>query len=148
MTISHSPVQVVAAVLVDSLAAPTRFLGARRSYPSSLAGRYEFPGGKIEAGEEPVAALRREIREELGVEIELGGMLTGPEGDGGWRTSDRFVMRVWWARALSEPAAGDSHDTLCWVGAADAESLPWLEGDVAPVRAVVAALGRGPLPAP
>lgn len=60
-------VHVAAAVLRD---AGGRILLARRTHGRDLAGRWEFPGGKVEAGETPRAALARELREELGIEIE------------------------------------------------------------------------------
>jgi 8-oxo-dGTP diphosphatase len=50
---------VVGAIIVDSLAAPTRTLAARRS-SGALAGGWEFPGGKVESGEQPIDALREE----------------------------------------------------------------------------------------
>ena len=62
----HDAVQVVAGILSD---AAGRVLLARRPHGAHLAGTWEFPGGKIEAGESAEDALRRELREELGVEI-------------------------------------------------------------------------------
>jgi 8-oxo-dGTP diphosphatase len=59
--------RVVAAALLDGLG---RVLIAERPLGKAMAGRWEFPGGKIAAGESPEAALRRELREELGVETE------------------------------------------------------------------------------
>ncbi len=49
-----------------------RFLVSRRPTGTHLAGWWEFPGGKIEPGEAPVAALRRELFEELTIEVEVG----------------------------------------------------------------------------
>jgi 8-oxo-dGTP diphosphatase len=63
---TRSIVLVVACVLLD---AEGRVLLARRPKGRSLAGLWEFPGGKIEAGEEPEDAVVRELREELGVVI-------------------------------------------------------------------------------
>jgi len=91
-----SPVLVVAAAIVDDLDAPRELLTARRTVPASLAGRFEFPGGKVDPGETPEEALHREIREELGVELALGPELVGPS-DGAWRLSDVYVMRLWLA---------------------------------------------------
>lgn len=57
---------VAAAALVD---ADNRVLLSKRPEGKTLAGLWEFPGGKVDAGETPEAALRRELREELGIEV-------------------------------------------------------------------------------
>jgi 8-oxo-dGTP diphosphatase len=64
-----APIVVVAAVLVE----PERgVLLSQRRAGTHLAGAWEFPGGKVEPGEDPRAALVRELREELGIETEIG----------------------------------------------------------------------------
>lgn len=63
---------VVAAVLVD---AEQRVLVQQRPQGKSLGGLWEFPGGKLEHGETPEAALVRELAEELGVEVKAGTLL-------------------------------------------------------------------------
>ncbi|MFM7212080.1 MAG: NUDIX domain-containing protein, partial [Actinomycetota bacterium] len=65
-------VVVAAAILRDG-----RYLAARRTRPAWAAGRWEFPGGKVEPGETEQQALVREIREELGVEIEVVRRFSG-----------------------------------------------------------------------
>lgn len=136
MSRSDRPVVVVAAALVDDLRAPTRLLAARRRAPVSLAGRWEFPGGKVDAGESPEGALHREIREELGVRIELGPELVGPDG-GGWRITTRYVLRVWTAVVTAgEPAPLVEHDELRWLDAGQWLSVPWLDADVRIVEAL------------
>ena len=135
---SH-PVLVVAAALVDDLAAPGALLAARRRSPVSLAGRWEFPGGKVEPGESPEAGVHREIREELGVEVELGEELPGPD-DGAWRLSDRYVMRLWRARVADGiPRPLVEHDELRWLPRGEWLTVPWLDADVRIVEALDAA---------
>ena len=63
---------MVAAAIVDSFQRPTQLLCTARAYPAKLRGFYEFPGGKVEVGEDPRHALKREVAEELGVTISLG----------------------------------------------------------------------------
>jgi 8-oxo-dGTP diphosphatase len=128
---------VVAAAIVDDLARPTVLLAARRSRPAELAGRWEFPGGKVDPGEEPVEALHRELAEELGVEVELGAELVGPD-DGGWIITDRHVLRLWYARITrGEPQPLIEHDELRWLAVASSLELDWLEGDIRIVDALV-----------
>jgi 8-oxo-dGTP diphosphatase len=59
-------VRVVAAVLYDER---RQVLVTQRPAGKSMAGHWEFPGGKVESGESDAAALRRELREELGIEV-------------------------------------------------------------------------------
>lgn len=124
------PQLVVGAAIVDDLDRPTTLLSARRTDPPELAGGWELPGGKVEAGEEPVAALLREIREELGVDIEIGAILEGPLA-GAWPLGDHFVMRVWLARITEgEPRPLEDHDRLRRLTKPELYSVPWLPADL------------------
>jgi 8-oxo-dGTP diphosphatase len=76
---------VVGAAVVDDLITPTVLLAGRRTEPPHLAGGWELPGGKVDPGETPLQALHREIAEELGVEVEVGRELPGPDPElPGW----------------------------------------------------------------
>ncbi|WP_024286248.1 (deoxy)nucleoside triphosphate pyrophosphohydrolase [Cellulomonas sp. KRMCY2] len=147
MSRADAPVLVVAAAIVDDLHAPHLLLAARRHTPVDLAGRWEFPGGKVDPGETPVEALHREIREELGVTIALGPELAGPDA-GTWRISDRYVLRLWPATIVSgTPVPLVEHDELRWLPVGDWLSVPWLDPDV-PIVAALAAQAVEPEPSP
>ncbi|MFE5591664.1 (deoxy)nucleoside triphosphate pyrophosphohydrolase [Streptomyces sp. NPDC056549] len=114
-------VVVVAGALYDQ----GRLLAARRSAPVELAGRWELPGGKLEPGESPEGALVRELREELGVEVEPGEQLPGE-----WPLKPGYVLRVWTARLLSgEPRPLEDHDELRWLARSELDSVDWLDQD-------------------
>lgn len=140
---------VVAAAIVDSLDRPRRLLAARRSAPKSLAGRWEFPGGKAEPGETQHDALHREIREELGVSIMIGPEVPGTE-DGAWPVLPGYVMRVWLAQIVGdgEPLPLLDHDEVRWLPEGNWLEVPWLDADVPIVHAVHALAGCAAASAP
>jgi len=131
-------VQVVGAALVRD--GPPRVLSCRRTSPPRLAGRWEFPGGKVDAGESDREALARELREELGVHAEVGERL-GPEVDIGGTA----VLRVYLARLTGEgePQLLD-HDAHRWLTAGELDDVPWIEVDRPVVDALRALLSVTP----
>ncbi|MDI2036124.1 (deoxy)nucleoside triphosphate pyrophosphohydrolase [Paenarthrobacter nitroguajacolicus] len=133
-------INVVGAAVVDSLEAPGRLLVARRTAPPRFAGMWEFPGGKVERGEAPEAALHRELAEELGIEVKLGRELESGDTDG-WTLNEQASMRVWFAEVTAgKPAPLEDHDELRWVSLADHEealALPWIPADLPIVRALL-----------
>ena len=148
-------VQVVGAAVVDSLEAPTRMLVAQRSAPQTVAGMWEFPGGKVEPGESCEQALVRELKEELGVQARLGAEVQarlGAEVPGaypqGWRLSERLAMRVFFAEIISgTPDTLEDHSALRWMplpkSKDDAQAyddllgLPWIPADLPIVVALL-----------
>jgi 8-oxo-dGTP diphosphatase len=109
---------VAAAILRDA-----RVLVARRRLPSALAGGWEFPGGKVEPGEQERAALARECREELGIDVVVGARL-------GEAADAHIVLTLFAARVeVGEPAVHHDHDALRWLTAAQLDDVPWLPID-------------------
>lgn len=139
-------VDVVAAAIVDDLELPTRLLAARRSAPKALSGRWELPGGKVEPDEDHLAALHRELGEELGVTVAVGAELPGPD-DGRWTITSKHRMRVWFTRLQDgAPEPLEDHDELRWLTAAELDEVPWLDGDVPIVAALLPYLASRPQP--
>ena len=128
---------VVAAILVDDLVRPRSVMAARRSTPPHLAGLWEFPGGKVEPGEDPEAALRRELVEELSVDVTLGSEVR-PPGGGAWPVSEVLELRTWLAQITNgSPTPDSSHDAVRWLDRAGCTSLEWLAADRAVAASVV-----------
>lgn len=129
-----TPLRVVGAVLVT--ADGLRILAARRRPSIPTAGRWEFPGGKIEPGESPQAALVRELREELGIEVEVGWLI----GRGtGWAGERELHLDCYWARPVGpSPTTSTDHDLLEWVELDALLTRDWAEPDVPIVETIAA----------
>jgi 8-oxo-dGTP diphosphatase len=122
--------EVVAAVIERE----GRILLARRRAGSHLAGLWEFPGGKRQAGETPEAALVREIREELDAAVTVGELLEDVE----WAYPEKTVTLRFFRCALEgEPRAAEGQE-LAWVAPADLGRYDFPPAD----RALVARLRR------
>ena len=116
-------VDVVAAIIVD---AAGRVL-AVKCPEHKHGGGWEFPGGKIEPGETPQAAIVREIREELGVLIAPGELLHTVEWD---YPSFHLSMRCFVAHVLSGTLQLREHTDARWLDSASLHSVDWLPADV------------------
>ena len=128
-TSANSPrmVPVAAGVLTDSSG---RVLLARRISGRDLAGAWEFPGGKVEPGEAPIAALHRELDEELGVTVSIGPEIHNPQAET-WPAANGIEIRLWLAEVASgEPVAGVAHDDLKWLPPTQWDSVRWLAPDL------------------
>ena len=119
-------VNVAAAVIVEN----GRVFATQRGY-GPYKDWWEFPGGKIEAGETPEEALSREIREELDTEIRVGGLLAEVEYD---YPEFHLSMKCYVADMLSGEPLLKEHEAARWLSARELEEVQWLPADLAVVE--------------
>lgn len=124
-----NPVPVVCALIIRD----DRVLIAQRPADKHLALKWEFPGGKVEPGEQPAAALVREIREELGCEIEIVEALQTARHryERGEIELIPFLCRL--AEGSGEPHPHE-HVAVEWVRTADLSGYDLAEADLPVVR--------------
>lgn len=122
-------IEVVAAIIVRA----GKVFATQRGY-GEWQGWWEFPGGKIEAGETPQEALRREIREELDADIEVGELLETVEWD---YPNFHLTMHCFWCTLLSESLSLNEHQAATWLTADNLSSVKWLPADEGLVEKIV-----------
>ena len=115
-------VNVVAAVIRDG----DRIFATQRGYGEQKDG-WEFPGGKIEAGETPQQALKREIREELDTGITVEDCLTTIEYD---YPAFHLSMQCFWAAICEGEPVLKEHEAAKWLRAKELDSVAWLPADL------------------
>jgi 8-oxo-dGTP diphosphatase len=116
------PTRVAAAVIEEN----GRVLIARRKSGDRFGGLWEFPGGKVESGESPVEALKREIREELAIEISVGDLICAFP----FKTGEAdFELMAFRTIRLSGAVACLDHEEIRWVEPGDISSFTLTEPD-------------------
>lgn len=91
-----------------------------------MQGGWEFPGGKIEAGETPEAALKREILEELDTQIVVEQFITTVEYD---YPNFHLTMHCYWCRVASGTLTLKEHQAAKWLSTNELDSVNWLPAD-------------------
>ena len=122
-------IEVVAAVIIKD----GKVFATQRGY-GEWQGWWEFPGGKIEAGESPEAALVREIREELDAEIEVGELLETVEWD---YPKFHLTMHCFVCSLVSESMHLNEHEAAAWLTRETIHSVKWLPADEGLVGRIV-----------
>ena len=102
-----------------------RVLAARRTTPEAARGLWEFPGGKVEPGEDPGAAIVREISEELACGIRVVDHLAGQQ-----HIKDGYTLRVAVAALVDGEPIPHEHDAVRWLAADQLDHVMWLEPDL------------------
>lgn len=115
-------IQVSAAIIHDHAG---RIFATQRGY-GDMQGGWEFPGGKIEAGETPEAALKREISEELDTQIAVEQFITTVEYD---YPNFHLTMHCYWCSVVSGNLTLKEHKAARWLAAKDLDTVDWLPAD-------------------
>ena len=115
-------IRVAAALILDN----GRVFATQRGY-GAYKDWWEFPGGKIEPGETPKEALKREIREELAAEIEVGDFLATVEYD---YPEFHLSMDCFWCRVLEGELKLLEHEAARWLPLDDLLQVKWLPADL------------------
>ena len=131
---SMKTVNVVTAVIRDG----DRIFATQRGYGDYKDG-WEFPGGKIEAGETPQDALAREIKEELDTEIIVGDLLTTVEYD---YPAFHLSMQCFRAAVRSGALILKEHEAAKWLRAEELDSVAWLPADLTIIPLIKEELSR------
>ena len=119
---SMKSIRVVAAVIRDN----DRIFATQRGY-GNYKGWWEFPGGKIEAGETPQEALKREIREELDPLVEVGDLIACVEYD---YPEFHLSMDCFWCTVLEGNLHLNEAEDARWLTKENLMSVKWLPADL------------------
>ena len=100
---------------------------AQRAATDRLALKWEFPGGKVEAGESPEECLRRELHEEFGITTVVGDLVATSDFDYGAGTLRLLAYRVTWVNGRLQPTV---HAQTRWVPPQDTVQFDLLQADI------------------
>ena len=121
-------IEVVAAIIRtdDKIFATQRGYGDWKDW-------WEFPGGKMEPGETPEEALKREIQEELSTEISVDKFLCTVEYD---YPKFHLTMHCYWCSLVSEGLHLNEHEAAKWLSIEQIDSVKWLPADIEVVKKI------------
>ena len=118
--------KVVAAIICNDMERKNKIFATARGY-GDLKGGWEFPGGKVEPGETPQQALKREIMEELSTEIKVGELIDTIEYD---YPTFHLSMDCFWAELITGQLELKEAEAAKWLTKDQLESVAWLPADI------------------
>ena len=119
-------IKVVAAIICDDMEKKNKIFAPARG-DGDLKGGWEFPGGKVEPGEKPQQALKREIMEELNTEIKVGELIDTIEYD---YPTFHLSMNCFWAEVVSGHLELKEAEAAKWLTKDQLDSVAWLPADI------------------
>jgi 8-oxo-dGTP diphosphatase len=111
-------------VVAGALIFDGALLIAQRDRPPELAGLWELPGGKVASGETDAAALTRELHEELGVEVAVGGRMGADVA-----LANGMTLRAYLVRRTGGTIEPRDHRALRWVSVDELAGVAWVPAD-------------------
>ena len=123
---------VAAAIKAENGKGQPIIFATQRGY-GDLKGGWEFPGGKIEEGETPQEALKREIMEELDTEISVGDLIDTIEYD---YPTFHLSMDCFWCQIVKGDLVLKEHEAAKWLRMDELDSVEWLPADVTLIRGI------------
>ena len=118
--------KVVAAIICNDMERKNKIFATARGY-GDLKGGWGFPGGKVEPGETPQQALKREIMEELSTEIKVGELIDTIEYD---YPTFHLSMDCFWAEVITGQLELKEAEAAKWLTKDQLESVAWLPADI------------------
>ena len=119
-------IKVVAAIICNDMERKSKIFATARGY-GDLKGGWEFPGGKVEPGETPQQALKREIMEELSTDIKVGELIDTIEYD---YPTFHLSMDCFWAEVITGQLELKEAEAAKWLTKDQLESVAWLPADI------------------
>ena len=116
---------------------------AKRQMKGDMGGRWEFPGGKIEEGEDFAVSIVREMQEEFGVDVRVGEQITSGTFEHGGKRCSLFVFEVFFPHdGMTERFSLTEHDDYRWADLSEIPSLNFVDSDFSVYEDVAAWLRK------